>query len=193
MSNYYNLDGIKTALKKQIEETTAKLKAWENVTFPTKKDGSPFKKMSQNISGATYFSEQPAMQPGEYKLRVNAWCDKSGYISDEICLYCHVNDLKDETKKAKTENYQPKQTFLAQIYTYDLDDIKEAVKNQKSYLKAKKEQLEKQLDSATTAYHEFRIAYTKAIKALEQHANKEENSTLFYMICDTIKERYPYC
>ena len=43
MSNYYNLDGIKTELEKQIEETTAKLEAWENVTFPTKKDGTPFK------------------------------------------------------------------------------------------------------------------------------------------------------
>lgn len=193
MSNYYNLEGIKTELEKQIEATTAKLEAWENVTFPTKKDRTPFKTMSKNINGATYFSEQSAMQPGEYKLRVNAWCNKSGYISDEIYLYCQVKDLKDETKKAKTENYQPKQALLAQIYTYDLDDIKEAVKNRKNYLKEEKEQLEKQLGNAKTAYYAFRIAYTKAIKELEQYTNKEANPTLFYMVRDTIKDRYPYC
>lgn len=193
MSNYYNLDGIKTELKKYINEATAKLEAWEKVSFPVKKDGTPFKQMSKNISGATYFSEQFAMQPGEYKLRVNAWCDKSGYIFDEIYAYCQVKNLKDEAKKEKTANYQPKQTFLAQIYTYDLEDIKEAVKKRKNDLETEKAQLEEQLKRADEAYYAFRIAYEKAIKDLEEKTNKEENSALFYMICNTIKERYPYC
>lgn len=38
MANCYNLDGIKTKLKNEIEEREAILKAWEGVTFPTKKE-----------------------------------------------------------------------------------------------------------------------------------------------------------
>lgn len=46
MANCYNLDGIKTSLKIEIEEREAILKAWENVTFPTKKDEYSFLKSS---------------------------------------------------------------------------------------------------------------------------------------------------
>lgn len=47
MASCYNLDGIKTSLKIEIEEREAILKAWENVTFPTKKNGEPFAVMSK--------------------------------------------------------------------------------------------------------------------------------------------------
>lgn len=43
MSNYYNLEGIKTELNKRLSYEKSILQAWENVTFPTKKDGTPFK------------------------------------------------------------------------------------------------------------------------------------------------------
>ena len=29
--------------------------AWEKVTFPTKKDGTPFKNLSKNFNGAKYY------------------------------------------------------------------------------------------------------------------------------------------
>ena len=127
MSNYYNLDGIKTALKKDLVKKNALLAEWENVSFPTKKDGTPFKLMSKNISGATYFAETYAMQPGEYKLRVSCWADMNGYVSDEIDAHNLVRYLTDESMIAKTQNYQPKQTYLEQVYTYDIGDIKNAL------------------------------------------------------------------
>lgn len=37
MSNYYNLDGIKTELTKRLSYERSILQAWENVSFPTKK------------------------------------------------------------------------------------------------------------------------------------------------------------
>ena len=45
MSSYYNLDGIKTELNKRIAVEEFYLKQWEAVTFPTKKDGTPFANM----------------------------------------------------------------------------------------------------------------------------------------------------
>lgn len=52
--NYYDLDGIQTEIKKQIERTKCLIEKWEKVTYPTKKDGAPFKNMSKNFDGATY-------------------------------------------------------------------------------------------------------------------------------------------
>lgn len=43
MANYYNLDGIKTQLNKNLSREKSLLEAWKKVTFPTKKDGTPFK------------------------------------------------------------------------------------------------------------------------------------------------------
>ena len=65
---YYNVDDIKTNMKKDLAKAKAFCAAWQAVTFPTKKDGKPFSNMSKNISGAKYTMEQYAMQDGEYEL-----------------------------------------------------------------------------------------------------------------------------
>lgn len=193
MSNYYNLDGIKTELTKEIARKKATMQAWENVSFPTKKDGTPFKVMSKNIAGATYYTEAYAMQPGEYMLKVVTWADGSGYVSSEVRAHELVKYLKDETKLAKTQNYQPKQTYLEQVYTYDLDDIKQEVATKIATLKAEIIELETQLALAPEVFTTFRNAYSKALHELEQTSRKSENSTLYYMVLDTVKNRYPYC
>lgn len=43
--NYYDLDGIQTEIKRQIERTKCLIEKWKKVTYPTKKDGTPFKSM----------------------------------------------------------------------------------------------------------------------------------------------------
>lgn len=48
-----SLNSIKRDLKDYIEENKARLEAWENVTYLTKKDGTPFKSMSKNFTNAT--------------------------------------------------------------------------------------------------------------------------------------------
>lgn len=191
--NYYNLDGIITQLNKRIEETEAKLEAWKAVNFPTKKDGTPFKQMSKNISGATYYVESWAMQPGEYRLRVNTWSKTSGYVSDDIGAHDLVKYIKDEHKKSKTENYMPKQAYLEQVYVYDLEDIKEAIKNRINYFEIHLISLKEQREKASEIYKNFVSAYKAALSQLEKDANKNEDSTLYYMVLDTVKERFPYC
>lgn len=188
--NAYNLDGIKTEIRKQIEDNRALLEAWEKVTFPTKKDGSPFKAMCKNISGASYFT---ALQAGEYKLRVCASSSASGYISDEINAYELARYIKDDAKKAKPQNLQPKQQYLEQLYTYDLDDIKTAVSARIEYLKRCAAQLEAQAAKAEAVYMAFRDAYGAALATLAEESGKAENSTLYHMVLDTVSRRYPYC
>ena len=49
MSKLYNLDGITTQIKKNLDYCETQLKAWESVEIVTKKDGTPFKTMSKNF------------------------------------------------------------------------------------------------------------------------------------------------
>lgn len=192
MFSYYDLNDIKNAISNDIEKHEALLKAWENVTFPTKKDGSAFKQMQKNIAGATYYIESWAMQPGEYRIRVNARCNCAGYITDEINAHNLVKYLKDENKKAKTQNYMQKISYLEQIYMFDLEDIKEAVKDRINYHKKTIAAHKKQLEVATAAYNAFAEHFKNAVNELAKNTDKSENSTLYNAIFDTVTKRYPY-
>ena len=192
MSNFYDLNDIKNAISNDIEKHEAFLKAWENVTFPTKKDGSAFKQMQKNISGATYYMESWAMQPGEYRIRVNAHCNCAGYITDEIGAHELVKYLKDENKKAKTQNYLQKISYLEQVYMFDLEDIKEAIQSRINYHKKTIAAHKKHLEVATVAYNAFAEQFKKAANELAKNTDKNENSTLYNAIFETVTKRYPY-
>ena len=135
MSNYYNLDGIKTELEKRLSYEKSILKAWENVTFPTKKDGTPFKVMSKNFDGAKLYLDNFAWHDYEKKLKVNTFDNLNGYISEDINCYNQVKYISDKSKLEKVSNIMPKESMLEQVYVYDLDDIKEDIKKTLCHLK----------------------------------------------------------
>ena len=194
MASCYNLDGIKTSLKIEIEEREAILKAWENVTFPTKKNGEPFAVMSKNINGATYKKADYGLSANNVELKVVA-NNNHKWTTDSIDCYTLVRYLKDKSKIAKTENYMPKELCLEQVYKFDLEDIKEAVNNRIEYLKGYVESLKRQLEIADKAYAGFRKVYEDAMAVLDNvtETKKDEYSFLKSSILDTIKNRYPYC
>ena len=194
MSNYYNLDGIKTELKKRMERAQAEKEAWEKVTFPTKKNGEPFAVLGRNIDGATLYVESWAMQPGENKLRVSCWSKSYGWVTDEIYCYCHVSDLDEEDpRKDKAANYMPKQTYLVQVYRFDLDDIKAAVQARIQQRAKDIEEYAVEIERADAAFRIYREAFQAAEDALLEACDFGKLATLRYMVRDTVKERYPYC
>lgn len=192
MSYYYNMDEIRTSLKKDIAINKAYLEAWEKVTFPTKKDGKPFANMASNISGAKYTRVAYAMQQGENELTVYTQSPAAGYVHDSINLYELVRYLKDEKMIAKTENYLPKQAYLEQVYKFDLEDIKKAVADRIEYLKEYIADLEKQLESLGTVFTNFRAAVDTAMKQLESDTNNFQHKDLYYAVKDCVLNRYPY-
>lgn len=194
MASYYNLDGVKTSLKNEIEEREAILRAWENVTFPTKKNGEPFAVMSKNINGATYKIADYCLSANNVELKVVANHNYK-WTTDSIDCYTLVRYLKDKNKIAKTENYMPKEPCLEQVYKYDLEDIKQAVNNRIEFLKENVDSLKRQLEIADKAYTTFRKAYEDAMVVLDSvtETKKDEYSFLKSSILDTIKNRYPYC
>lgn len=192
MSNYYNLDGIKTELEKRLSYEKSILKAWENVTFPTKKDGTPFKVMSKNFDGAKLYLDNFAWHDYEKKLKVNTFDNLNGYISEDINCYNQVKYISDKSKLEKVSNIMPKEPMLEQVYVYDLDDIKEDIKKTINRHKENIMSLEKQIVQAEKAYNDFVADYKKAIENLIETCGANDNS-LFYAVRDTVKTRYPYC
>lgn len=192
MSNYYNLEGIKTELNKRLSYEKSILKAWENVTFPTKKDGTPFKVMSKNFDGAKLYLDNFAWNDYEKRLKVNTFDDLNGYISEDINCYNQVKYISDKSKLEKVSNIMPKEPMLEQIYVYDLDDIKEDIKKTINRHKENIMSLKKQIVQAEKAYNDFVADYKKAIESLIETCGANDNS-LFYAVRDTVKTRYPYC
>lgn len=192
MSNYCNLDGIKTELEKRLSYEKSILKAWENVTFPTKKDGTPFKVMSKNFDGAKMYLDNFAWRDYEKKLKVDTFDDLNGYISEDLNCYNQVKYISDKTMLEKTKNIMPKEPMLEQVYVYDLEDIKKEIKNKIEYHKKNIVSLEKQIIQAEKAYKNFVADYKKAIENLVETCGANDNS-LFYAVRDTVKTRYPYC
>lgn len=189
----YNLDEIRTTINKDIAINKAYAEAWKKVTFPTKKDGTPFANMSKNISGAKYSPVSYAMQPGEYELTVFTQTFSAGYIHDSINVYELVRYLKDESMIAKTENYMPKQSYLEQVYKFDLDDIKSAIAMRIEYLESYVADLEKQLAKLDKVYANFRNAFDNAVKSLQNDTKEFSHNDIYYAVKDTVINRYPYC
>lgn len=190
--NTYNLDGIKTNISKEIAVCEGALNAWKNVTFPTKKDGSEFAVFSKNIKGASVYTSTTAIQPGILEATVTYNVPHCGWNDDTIRLYEFVRYLKDEKQIAKTANYLPKVPYLEQVYKFDLEDTKEAIKNRISYLEQRIAELKESLEKADFAFNAFKQAYASALQQLKENCGAD-NNTLFYAIRDTVKERYPYC
>lgn len=191
MSNYYNLDGIKTELTKRLSYEKSILQAWEKVTFPTKKDGTPFKVMSKNFENAKFYNDITAWRDYEKKLKVVTFDNLNGYISEDIYCYECLKYIKDNSKLEKISNVMPKEPMLEQVYVYDLDDIKEAIQKTIERHKVNIVSLQKQINQADETYNEFLSAYKNAMDKLKELCGCDDNS-LYYAVRDTVKERYPY-
>lgn len=183
---YRNIEDIEKEMDKRIAETGAFLEAWQNVTFPTKKDGTPFKNMSKNFKGAKFVPNPYAMQAHENELEIYACARNTGYIKDTISCYEIVKYMSNSDKPTrKPENLAPKVSMLNQIYIYDMEDIKEAIANRIEYLANRLEDLKKQKENAKTAFTNYKKAIEEVRKNLAKDTFKNENNDLYYLILDT--------
>lgn len=119
----YQVENLKKEKERMLAQYKALKKAWEAVTFPTKKDGTPFKNLSKNFSGARYYIDAYSRTNCNYILTVNATAEYNNgtteYISDDI--YCHEN-LK--YVKIKPENIRGQGLCVEDQYLYDLEEIR---------------------------------------------------------------------
>ena len=193
MSNYYNLDGVKTYLAKTLDEKETLLAAWKAVTFNTKKDGKPFANLAKNFNNARIGRESYDTMGYERRIYVYGISKRGGYVNDDLRLWENAEYLKDKEMLTKTENIIDLGGYWARQYVYDMDDIKKVIAARIEYLEKYCEELRKSLEKVDTVYHNFKIAYERAMKTLENDTKEFESKTMFYAVLETIKERYPYC
>lgn len=122
----YQVENLKKEKEKMLAQYKAFKKAWESVTFPTKKDGTPFKNLSKNFSGARYYIGAYSITNCNYMLdvytSVNYKNAGTEYISDSI--YCSENLKYVKNVKIKPENIRKQGTYVEDQYLYDLEEIR---------------------------------------------------------------------
>lgn len=121
----YQVENFKKEKERMLAQYSALKIAWESVTFPTKKDGTPFKNMSKNFSGAHYYIGAYSITNCNYLLDVYTYAEYSNgtreYISDTI--YCHET-LKYMKNLINPENIRKQSACVEDQYLYDLEEIK---------------------------------------------------------------------
>jgi len=192
--NCYDMEGIKTELKKELSSAKTFKRAWEKVTFPTKKDGSVFKILSKNINGAKLHQNEFNPTYGENELTVYTQDPMNGYVHDTIYCYCLVKDIpENDDRRNKPDNvvYRSSSGYY-DLYSFDIQDIKKAVETRIAYCAARIDSLEKQIANLERAYIEFRESYSKAVSRLNE-IFPEQYATAKLAIIDTVNARFPYC
>lgn len=121
----YQVKNLKKEKEKILAQYIALKAAWENVTFPTKKDGTPFKNLAKNFNGAKYYIGAYSTTDCNYMLDVYTSVNyKNGgteYISDSI--YCSEN-LKYMKDPINPDNIRKQGAYVEDQYLYDLNEIK---------------------------------------------------------------------
>lgn len=187
----YDLNEITTKMENKITRAKGLLSAWQAVTFPTKKDGTAFKTLSKNIDGAKLAQSRYNPHYGENILTVYTDHLKGcGYCSDDIYCYDTVSAYTNNKRaEEKPENVIINE-YGGKVYSFDLDDIKQAVKDRITYLKQRIEELETQYNNIEKIYSDFYNAYETAINNLSDATRGKDGSNrdLFYLVRDTVKD-----
>lgn len=181
-----DLENIKRNLERRIDEYETLLVAWKNVSFPTKKDGSPFKNLARNFEGATLTGNKNTLNR---QLIVYTHSRLNGYIDDGIDCYGYTTTMNPTTLQRMKDKPQNVGDFY---YIYDLDDIKEEINEKIKFLEERIIAMKKELLVTDKAYNEYKQAIQNAIDKLEETTVIDNDKTLFYMIYDYSSQTY-YC
>ena len=185
----FDLGNIRGRLESNLRYAKEVERIWKEVTFPTKKDGTPFANMSRNFRGAHYERDPYSISSYPvYLLKVYG----HGGVSDYISCNVPVKYMNDAEMLAKTQNYLPKERYVEQLYNFDIDDIKAAVKERIERAERDVEELERDFELCEEGYDMFSCAYDKAcleLKKMMLDGKKSSTSQAYYDIIRTVTGR----
>lgn len=146
MANYNEAD-VRSELTRNLNRYKSLKDAWEKVTYPTKKDGSPFKVLSKNFENATLKQWPYAIHTYQLVLNVYTYAKHENGTSEAISdtIYCYSN----------TEER-----------SLTLDEIKVLVADRIAYYKTLIKNVESDLKALHELYTSFYDSYKSAIDKL---------------------------
>ena len=171
----YVIENLKKEKERELIQYTALKNTWEAVTFPTKKDGTPFKNLSKNFNGAKYYIGAYGLTNCNYMLDVYTFINHPNggteYISDSI--YCSET-LKYMKHPINPDNIRKQGIYVEDQYLYDFNEIKNILIPERiNYYTEQIHKLEIELQNFDTTV----VAVDETIEQL-----KNRNSSLFIEI-----------
>lgn len=146
MTNIRRYEEVKESIQNSINFYEARIKAWENVSFPTKKDGTQFKVLSKNFEGAKIGVYYPVEDYGNPYLTVcgeEKHGNNTRYFSDHMEIYMsRYNDrlpLHNPEREIRT-------SYGVEVEILTVDEIKAEIEALIDRYKKYKLEAERQLE-----------------------------------------------
>ena len=158
-----NFENLKKELARRLIYQQAAKKAWANVEFLTKKDGSPFANLRQNFNNLSVTDEPYSLRKNEKKLTVyfdaNGWRYES--ISNTICV--KYSQFKPE------ENRIIKERGLEPYFFLSIEEIKILINERIKYHDAQIVKISAELKNIDKKYKKFNKVLQPALDWLKEN------------------------
>lgn len=172
MISEYKYREIEKALKNDLDKYETLTKLWSEVSYNTKKDGTPFKLLSKNIIGAEVRLTRYASYSYEKELVVSGRTKDGQFVSDGIDLYA-------PTKYASASYLKKKQNIYDGIYYLDLEDVKIRIADKIEYCNKMNKSYEYEKE------HLREICET--CDGIQQKLRSSMNTSSYYMAVEYLK------
>lgn len=139
-------------VKRQIEKAKLVIDALERVERVRTKSGASFKTLSRNFKNCIIQDKGFAMQPGEKELVVCYTTPSGCRMCHTVKIYCYFDQMNKEKIK---HDPGPKDPMLRQVYTYDADEVEEALKEEIRQQRVSLEKLENNLKIIEDRFEEI--------------------------------------
>ena len=134
-NNIYNIKDIEKDILRSLNQLKGSLKAWESVTYNTKKDGKPFKVLSKNFNGLYWGNDvwghlnSVYVFGGTYSNRDDIYFSFYG-IDLENATVDQIKNAINERKKQLEDDIEDYETQLLNVEKY-FNKIDEELKHLK--------------------------------------------------------------
>lgn len=126
-----NMDDILNEIDRRDDYYNSRIRALKSITFPTKKDGTPFAVFGKNFKpGEGMLLYTPSENETHPKLEYHAKDSKGLWFEDCVDLYLYVDEMRrknpdDERIKGIENNY----SIYRNTYKLTLEECKQAIKD----------------------------------------------------------------
>ena len=177
--NYYINNELEN-LRKDLEKAICEKAAWEKVCIVTKKDGTPFKNLTQNFTNCSFNVDSWNTAPFEKTMSVYFHSEKLGYLSAK--MDCFKALAKDEIAPNEENVYT--RSFGGRGYVYTVDEMVDSIECRVNYLSDRIEQLKDAINRADEMSD-----YIESIQETLQEFNKD-NKQIYYALTNALHRIY---
>lgn len=181
MTNHeqFKIEELKNNLNKRIERNNIIIEKLKSIEIVTKKDGKPFKNLSQNFTNCKIVKDENSLHYNAINLCIYFMI---GYKHDyyKIDLYDYCDELSNDDERKIANN-----GILRSIYIYNIDEIKSLINSTIENLKKQKESYKMQLKNCDKIAKSYLDKQFKLIEKLENDCGGK--NSLYYALRDIYK------